>query len=64
MLTDNFDLKLMLEEKKITKKELAENIGVTRTTVSRWFMNPNMNETIRNKIINSVAAIESGRNQG
>ncbi len=64
MLTDNFDLKLMLEEKKITKKELAENIGVTPTTVSRWFMNPNMNMTVRNKIINSVIAIESGRNQG
>lgn len=64
MITDNLDLKLLLESKKITKKELANKIGVTPTTVTRWFMNPNMNVTVRNRIINAVSQIETVRNQG
>jgi len=64
MITDNLDLKLLLESKKITKKELANRIGVTPTTVTRWFMNPNMNVTVRNRIINAVSQIETVRNQG
>jgi len=64
MITDNLDLKLLLESKKITKKELANRIGVTPTTVTRWFMNPNMNVAVRNKIINAVSQIETVRNQG
>lgn len=64
MITDNLDLKLLLESKKITKKELANRIGVTPTTVTRWFMNPDMNVTVRNRIINAVSQIETVRNQG
>ncbi len=64
MITDNLDLKLLLEYKKITKKELPKRIGVTPTTVTRWFMNPNMNVTVRNRIINAVSQIETVRNQG
>lgn len=63
VLTDNLDLRILMESKGITQIQIAENQGVTPTTVNRWLRNPDLKPIFRNRIINSISAIESGKNR-
>ena len=58
MIINNLDLRILLNEKGITQKAIANDLKVSPMTVNRWFNTPKLDEERRTRILKSVSRIE------
>lgn len=67
MVTPNLDIRIMLEEKRITQRDIAKFLNVRYETVNRWLKDKNLKSEYRDKLIFTINYLyqlkKSGRNR-
>lgn len=67
MVTPNLDIRIMLEEKRITQRDIAKFLNVRHETVNRWLRDKNLKSEYRDKLIFAINYLyqqkKSGRNR-